>query len=41
LPLVPRERLPDGIHPDDAGHAALARTLGGALHAALEGAKHA
>jgi lysophospholipase L1-like esterase len=41
LPLLPRERLPDGIHPDDAGHASLARALGPVLRAALEGAKHA
>jgi lysophospholipase L1-like esterase len=41
LPLVPRERLPDGIHPDDAGHALMARALCPALRAALEGAKHA
>jgi lysophospholipase L1-like esterase len=41
LPLVTRERLPDGIHPDDAGHILLARALGPLLRAALEGAKHA
>lgn len=41
LTLVPRERLPDGIHPDDAGHALIARALGPVLGAALEGAKHA
>ncbi len=41
LALVPRERLPDGIHPDDAGHVLLARSLGPALRAALEGATHA
>jgi lysophospholipase L1-like esterase len=41
LPLVPRERLPDGIHPDDAGHALLARALGPVLCAALEGDSHA
>lgn len=41
LPLVPRERLPDGIHPDDAGHVLVARALGPVLRAALEGAKHA
>jgi lysophospholipase L1-like esterase len=41
LGLVPRERLPDGIHPDDAGHAQLARAIGPVLRAALEGAKHA
>jgi lysophospholipase L1-like esterase len=35
LPLLPRERLPDGIHPDDAGHAELAQTLGPVLAAAL------
>jgi len=41
LPLVPRERLPDGIHPDDAGHLQLARALGPVVRAAYEGAKHA
>jgi lysophospholipase L1-like esterase len=41
LPLLPRERLPDGIHPDDDGHAQLARAIGPVLRAALEGAKHA
>jgi len=35
LPLLPRERFPDGIHPDDAGHAELARVLGPQLAAAL------
>jgi lysophospholipase L1-like esterase len=41
FPLLPRERLPDGIHPDDAGHLQLARALGPVLRAAYEGAKHA
>jgi lysophospholipase L1-like esterase len=42
LPLVPRGRLPDGIHPDDEGHAELARALGPVLSKALrEGAAHA
>jgi lysophospholipase L1-like esterase len=41
LPLVPRERLPDGIHPDDAGHVLMARVIGPSLRAALEGATHA
>jgi lysophospholipase L1-like esterase len=41
LALVPRERLPDGIHPDDAGHEKMARSLGPVLRAALEGATHA
>lgn len=41
LSLVPRERLPDGIHPDDAGHAGMARAIGPVLRKALEGAKHA
>ena len=42
LPLVPRERLPDGIHPDDAGHAQLASALGPILREALaKGAVHA
>jgi lysophospholipase L1-like esterase len=42
LPLVRREQMPDGIHPDDGGHAALARALGPVLRAALrEGACHA
>ena len=41
LALVPRERLPDGIHPDDAGHVLMARALGPVLRAALEGAPHA
>ncbi len=34
LPLVPQERFPDGIHPDDAGHALLAEALGPRLLAA-------
>jgi lysophospholipase L1-like esterase len=33
--LVPAAELPDGIHPDDAGHARLARTLGPLLRAQL------
>jgi lysophospholipase L1-like esterase len=33
--LVARERLPDGIHPDDAGHAQLAGALGTVLSATL------
>ncbi len=41
LSLVPRERLPDGIHPDDAGHVLLARAIAPALCASIEGAKHA
>jgi lysophospholipase L1-like esterase len=42
LPLLPRERLPDGIHPDDAGHALLAQALAPVLAAALhQGAPHA
>jgi lysophospholipase L1-like esterase len=41
LALLPPERLPDGIHPDDAGHASLARALGPVLRAAHEGARHA
>jgi lysophospholipase L1-like esterase len=41
LPLLRRERLPDGIHPDDDGHGRLARAIGPVLRAALEGAKHA
>jgi lysophospholipase L1-like esterase len=42
LPLAARERLPDGIHPDDEGHAGLARALGPVLSKALrEGAAHA
>lgn len=40
LALVPRERLPDGIHPDDAGHAELARALGPVLAEALEKGSH-
>jgi lysophospholipase L1-like esterase len=36
LALVSRERLPDGIHPDDAGHNELARALGPVLADALE-----
>ena len=35
--LVAAEHLPDGIHPDDAGHAAMARALGPIHAAALEG----
>jgi lysophospholipase L1-like esterase len=42
LPLVAAERLPDGIHPDDEGHAELARALGAVHSQALrEGAAHA
>jgi lysophospholipase L1-like esterase len=37
LPLLPRERFPDGIHPDDEGHAQLARALGRVLSRALAG----
>ena len=33
--LVAEERLPDGIHPDDAGHAAIAARLGPQFRAAL------
>jgi lysophospholipase L1-like esterase len=36
--LVPAAELPDGIHPGDAGHARLARTLGPLLRAQLEAA---
>jgi lysophospholipase L1-like esterase len=40
--LLGRERLPDGIHPDDAGHAQLARALGPVHSRVLrEGARHA
>jgi lysophospholipase L1-like esterase len=39
LPLVPSERLPDGIHPDDAGHEAMARAIGPVVRAAVEGAE--
>ena len=35
--LVAPERLPDGIHPDDAGHAAIAAKLGPKLRSALQG----
>jgi len=31
--LVAREQLPDGIHPDDAGHRAIAARLGPPLSA--------
>jgi len=42
LPLVARERFPDGIHPDDLGHAQLARALGPVHSQAIgEGAPHA
>jgi hypothetical protein len=41
LALVPRERLPDGMHPDDAGHVLMARAIDPAIRAALEGAQHA
>ena len=34
--LVEAERMPDGIHPDDAGHAAMAAQLGPALRGALQ-----
>lgn len=41
LPLVSRERFPDGIHPDDLGHAQLARALGPLhLRAIGKGAPH-
>ena len=33
--LVARERLPDGIHPDDAGHAQIAAAIGPALSDSL------
>lgn len=33
--LVPAAELPDGIHPDDAGHARIARALGPLLRAQL------
>jgi len=36
--LVPAAELPDGIHPDDAGHARLARALGPVLAAQLSSA---
>jgi lysophospholipase L1-like esterase len=36
--LVPAAELPDGIHPDDAGHARLARRLGPLLRAQLSAA---
>ena len=35
--LVPPAQLPDGIHPDDAGHALLAGALGPLLSAQLAG----
>jgi len=34
--LVPAASLPDGIHPDDAGHALIARAVGPLLRAQLE-----
>jgi len=37
LTLVAAEQLPDGIHPDDAGHAEIARALGAGLAAAARG----
>jgi len=40
-PARPRDRLPEGIHPDDAGNILLTLVLGPALGAALEGARHA
>ena len=39
LALLPPERLPDGIHPDDEGHAQLARALGPVLSGALARAR--
>jgi lysophospholipase L1-like esterase len=33
--LVPEKHLPDGIHPDDAGHARLARSVGPIVRAQL------
>jgi lysophospholipase L1-like esterase len=36
--LLPAERFPDGIHPDDAGHALLAQALGPVLRMQLAGA---
>jgi lysophospholipase L1-like esterase len=46
LALLGRERFPDGIHPDDLGHAQLARAIGPVLAKALargsgEGGAHA
>jgi lysophospholipase L1-like esterase len=38
LALLPPERFPDGIHPDDAGHAQLAAALGPVLRAQLAAA---
>jgi lysophospholipase L1-like esterase len=35
--LLPLERFPDGVHPDDAGHALLAQALGPVLRAQLAG----
>jgi lysophospholipase L1-like esterase len=40
-PLLLVRGLPDGIHPDDAGHAQLAGAVGPVLRRALEGASHA
>jgi lysophospholipase L1-like esterase len=37
--LVPDERLPDGIHPDDEGHRLLATAIGPAVAGAVAGAK--
>jgi hypothetical protein len=34
LPIVPVDQLADGIHPDDAGHQALADAVGPAVAAA-------
>ena len=39
LPLLPPERFADGIHPDDPGHAQLARTLGPSIRGALDRAR--
>ena len=36
--LVPAEELPDGIHPDDRGHARIAEAVGVALSAQLRAA---
>ena len=38
LPLLSADQIPDGVHPDDSGHAVLAEAFGGAVAAAVPGA---
>jgi lysophospholipase L1-like esterase len=38
LPLLQPDQIPDGVHPDDSGHAILAEAFGGAVAAATPAA---